>query len=146
LPRHDVHLDLDRIRSLSVDILSELSDAELAERVGVPAEVAPALRGAHDLNEARTLAATVLNPPSNNLLLAAGDRETLGRFRELRERGGDALAKDDAKALIREVKAVGGNLRAIRRALTGQESGPELWTVIAALPRDETMRRLDAAL
>jgi hypothetical protein len=30
--------------------------------------------------------------------------------------------------------------------LTGSDRGPELWTVIAALPRDETLRRIDAAL
>lgn len=146
LPRHDVHLDLERIRSLSVDVLAGLPDEELAARVGVPVEVAPALRGAHDLNEARALAASVLNPPSNTVLLTAGDRETLVRFRELRERGDGVLAKDEAKELIREVKAVGGHLRAVRRALTGQDSGPELWTVVAALPCDETLRRVDAAL
>src|SRR3954451_703591 len=33
LPRHDVHLDLARIRSLSVDVLAELPDGELAARV-----------------------------------------------------------------------------------------------------------------
>jgi hypothetical protein len=141
-----VHLDLERIRSLSVDVLSALTDEELAVRVGVRVELAPALRGAHDLNEARTLAAAVLNPPRNNVVLTDRDRETLERFRELRERGGGGLAKDEAKALIREVKAVGGHLRAIRRALTGADSGPELWTILAALPQDETLRRLDAAL
>ena len=47
---------------------------------------------------------------------------------------------------MRELKAVGGNLRAVRRALTGRDSGPELWAVLAALPRDETLRRVDAAL
>jgi glutamyl/glutaminyl-tRNA synthetase len=146
LPRHDVQLDLERIRSLSVDVLAGLSDTELAARVGVRVEVAPALRGAHDLNEARALAAGVLSPSSNTVLLTAEDRETLERFRELRERGVGELGKDDAKALIREVKAVGGHLRAIRRALTGADSGPELWTVLAALPRDETLRRLDEAL
>src|ERR671935_166394 len=52
----------------------------------------------------------------------------------------------DARALVRELKAIGGNLRALRVALTGQERGPELWTVIAALPRDETLRRIDASL
>ena len=31
-------------------------------------------------------------------------------------------------------------------ALTGAERGPELWTVIAALPQDEALRRVDAAL
>jgi glutamyl-tRNA synthetase len=143
LPRHDVHLDLERIRSLSVDALSALPDAELAGRVGVPVEVAPALRGAHDLNEARDLARTILEAPSVSL---PDERETLERFRELRERGVGELDKEGAKALIREVKAVGGHLRAVRRALTGRDSGPELWTVVAALPRDETLRRLDAAL
>jgi hypothetical protein len=64
--------------------------------------------------------------------------ETLERFREL----GDL----DAKALVRELKAVGGDLRALRLALTGRERGPELWTVIAALPRQEALRRVDAAL
>ncbi|HEY2436402.1 MAG TPA: glutamate--tRNA ligase, partial [Solirubrobacteraceae bacterium] len=38
LPGHDVHLDLDRIRSLSTDVLAELSDDDLAARVGVPQE------------------------------------------------------------------------------------------------------------
>ena len=51
-----------------------------------------------------------------------------------------------AKAIVRELKAVGGHLRAVRRALTGRDSGPELWAVLAALPRDETLRRVDAAL
>jgi hypothetical protein len=145
LPRHDVHLDLERIRSLSVDVLAGLSDEELATRVGVPVSAAPALRGAHDLNEARALAATVLDPPSNKLLLADGDRETLVRFRELRVDAPE-LDKDSAKAVLRELKAVGGSLRTVRRALTGADSGPELWAVLAALPLDETLRRVDAAL
>jgi hypothetical protein len=34
----------------------------------------------------------------------------------------------------------------LRLALTGAERGPELAAVVAALPRDETLRRLDAAL
>jgi hypothetical protein len=143
LPRHDVHLDLDRIRSLSVDVLSALPEAEFAARVGVPVEVAPALRGAHDLNEARALARTILETPTVSL---PDERETLERFRELRERGNGALDKDAAKELIRELKAVGGHLRAVRRALTGADSGPELWTVVAALSREETLRRVDAAL
>jgi tRNA synthetases class I (E and Q), catalytic domain/Anticodon binding domain len=51
-----------------------------------------------------------------------------------------------ARSIIRELKAVGGNLRAVRRALMGREAGPELWSVIAALPREETLRRIDGAL
>src|SRR5205085_731411 len=78
---HDVHLDLERIRSLSVDVLAQLSDEELAERAGVPPEAAALMRGAHDLVEARALARSVLDPPSNSLLLSP---ETLERFVELR--------------------------------------------------------------
>jgi glutamyl/glutaminyl-tRNA synthetase len=145
VPRHDVHLDLARIRSLAVEVLGDLSEDELAGRLGVPVAVVPAVRGAHDLREAGELAAAILEAPSNNVLLAEGDRETLERFRELR-RARNGLDKDAAKAIVRELKAVGGNLRAVRRALTGSESGPELWSVVAALPREETLRRIDAAL
>jgi hypothetical protein len=143
IPRHDVHLDLARIRSLAVEVIDELSDDELAARVGLPASVVPALRGVRDLNEARELAATILEPPSVSL---PDERETLERFRELRTGANGALDKDSAKAIVRELKAVGGNLRAVRRALTGRDSGPELWSVLAALPPDETLRRVDAAL
>ncbi len=138
LPRHDVHLDLDRIRSLSVDVLGQLDDAELAARVGIPVEAAPLVRGAHDLVEARTLADAVLLPPSNRLLQAP---ETLDRFAELRSALPDVLDKDQAKTLVRELKAVGGDLRSLRLALTGEPRGPELWAVLRALPRDEALRR-----
>ena len=74
------------------------------------------------------------------------ERETLERFRELRAGAADGLDKAGAKGIVRELKAVGGHLRAVRQALTGRDSGPELWAVIAALPRDEALRRVDAAL
>ncbi|HEX3806172.1 MAG TPA: glutamate--tRNA ligase family protein [Gaiellaceae bacterium] len=138
LPRHDVHLDLERIRSLSVDALARLDDAELAERVGIPVEAAPLVRGAHDLVEARALAAAVLEPP---MVDASPSPETLARFAELRSSLPEVLDKDQAKALVRELKAVGGDLRSLRRALTGAERGPELWAVLRALPRDEALRR-----
>jgi hypothetical protein len=100
----------------------------------------PALRGARDLNEAKDYAHAILTPPKP----AKGDApETLERFRELIER---ANGTPDARTLIRELKAVGGNLKALRVALTGRERGPELWAVIAALPREEALRRIDAAL
>src|SRR3954466_14931299 len=63
LPRHDVHLDLDRIRSPSAHLLGELDDGALAERLGIPVEAAPLVRGAHDLVEAAELARGVLEPP-----------------------------------------------------------------------------------
>jgi glutamyl/glutaminyl-tRNA synthetase len=138
LPRHDVHLDLERIRSLSVDALAQLDDDELAARAGVPVEAAPLMRGAHDLVEARRLALSVLDDPGDS---PQGSPETMARFAELRAPLADALSKDEAKAVIRELKAVGGNLKALRVALTGAERGPELWAVLRALPRDEALRR-----
>jgi len=138
LPRHDVHLDLERIRSLSVDVLAQLDDEELAARAGVPVEAAPLMRGAHDLVESRRLALSVLDDPGDS---PQESPETLARFAELREPLPEVLSKDEAKAVIRELKAVGGSLRALRVALTGAERGPELWAVVRALPRDEALRR-----
>jgi glutamyl/glutaminyl-tRNA synthetase len=140
VPQHDVHYDLARIRRLAIEAIEGMSDEELAQRVGVPVDVVPVLRGARDLNEANEYAQAILTPPGPIKVDAA---ETLERFKELVERTNGNV---DARALVRELKAVGGDLRALRLALTGQERGPELWAVIAALPRDETLRRIDAAL
>ena len=140
LPQHDVHYDLPRIRRLAIETIESMSDEALAAEADAPLEVVPALRGARDLKEARAYARAILTPPEPAKVDAP---ETLERFRELLERSNGNL---DARALVRELKAVGGNLRALRIALTGQERGPELWTVIAALPRDEALRRIDAAL
>jgi hypothetical protein len=141
-PRHDVHLDLARVESLSVDVLASLSDEELAARAGIPVEAAPLARGAHDLVEARALADAVLAPASNSLLQAPPDAgPTLARFAELRSGFPERVDKEAAKTILRELKAVGGNLKAVRIALTGQERGPELWAVLHALPRDEALRR-----
>jgi glutamyl-tRNA synthetase len=137
LPRHDVHYDLPRIRRLSVQALEAMSDEELAARVGVPLSAAPVMRGARDLVEARAFADLVLAPPEPSAVAAP---ETLLRFRELAE---DGL---DPKGIVRELKAVGGDLRSLRLALTGRERGPELWAVIAALPREEALRRAERAL
>jgi len=140
VPQHDVHYDLPRIRRLAIEAIESMSDDELAAVADAPLQVVPALRGARDLNEAREYARAILTPPAPAKVDAP---ETLERFRELLERSNGNV---DARALVHELKAVGGNLRALRVALTGQERGPELWTVIAALPRDETLRRIDAAL
>jgi hypothetical protein len=93
--------------------------------------VAPVLRGARDLVEARAYAQLVLEPAEANV----DSPETLARFRELVDAG------LEPKAIVRELKAVGGNLKAVRLALTGQERGPELAAVIAALPPEELLRR-----
>jgi tRNA synthetases class I (E and Q), catalytic domain len=137
VPTHDVHYDLPRIRRLATDAIGALNDAELAARVGVPERLVPALRGARDLNEAREYAELILTPPE----AVSAAPETLRRFRELVAANGI-----DPKTIVRELKAVGGDLRALRLVLTGHERGPELWAVIAALDRVETLRRIDAAL
>jgi glutamyl-tRNA synthetase len=143
IPRHDVRYDLPRIRRLAVEAIAALPDEELAARVGAPVALVPALRGARDLNEARDYANAIVTPPSNSLSLGEKGVVTLERFKELLARTNGTV---DARELLRELKAVGGDLRALRLALTGSERGPELWTVIAALPREETLRRIDAAL
>lgn len=143
-PAHDVHFDPARLRRLSTETLGALPDEELARRVGVPARVSPVLRGARDLREARAFAEAVLAPPPRTH--APGAEDTLERFRELRERANGELDPEHAKAIVRELKAVGGDLRGLRLALTGVDRGPELWAVVAALDRGEALRRVDAAL
>jgi hypothetical protein len=96
------------------------------------------MRGAHDLVEARRLVRAVLDAPSVD---STQSPETLERFVELRGPLPEVLSKDEAKAVVRELKAVGGNLKALRVALTGAERGPELWAVLRALSRGEALRR-----
>jgi glutamyl-tRNA synthetase len=140
VPQHDVHYDLARIRRLAIEAIAAMSDEELADRVEAPVTIVPALRGARNLREAQEYAEAILTSPTP---VKGSSPETLERFKELLERTNGAV---DAHAVVRELKAVGGDLRALRMALTGRERGPELWAVIEALPRDETLRRIDAAL
>jgi glutamyl-tRNA synthetase len=138
IPKHDVRYDVSRLRRLATDAIGRMSDEELASAAEAPVELAPALRGARDLVEAREYARQVLEPEPVSLGEEA--RPTLERFRELRTNG------EGAKEIVRELKAVGGDLKVLRLALTGRERGPELWAIVAALPRDEALRRIDAAL
>jgi len=135
LPRHDVHYDLTRIRRLAVEAIESMDDEELARRADIPLEAVPVARGARDLQEAREYAAQVLEPPSPRPTEAP---ETLERFKE--------VADSDPRTIIRELKAVGGDLRALRLALTGRDRGPELAAILAALPKEEALRRVDQAL
>src|SRR4029453_12286808 len=144
LPKHDVHYDLPRIRRLAIETIAAMPDGALAEAVGAPVERAPVLRGARDLNEARDLARQVLVPEPAELPREA--RPTLVRFKELRERAANGLDHDAARELVRELKAVGGDLKTLRLALTGRDRGPELAALLEALPKEETLRRVDAAL
>jgi glutamyl-tRNA synthetase len=138
IPKHDVHYDVPRIRRLAIEAIAAMSDEDLAAAAGAPTELVPALRGARDLAEAREYARQVLEPEPVSLDESA--RATLERFKELSANGAGA------KEIVRELKAVGGDLKAVRLALTGRERGPELWAIVAALPREETLRRIDAAL
>src|SRR5439155_8266137 len=104
LPRHDVQLDLARIRRLAIVTIAAMSDEELAERTGVDPSLVPVLRGARDLNEAREYAAQVAAAPEP----AAHDPATLERFRE--------LVDLEPRALVRELRAAGGDLKALRLA------------------------------
>ena len=134
LPRHDVHLDLARIRRLAIEAIESMPDEELAARVGVDPQYVPVMRGARDLVEAREYVRQLEHPGPTE----TDDVETLVRFRE--------LASLPPRELLRELKAAGGNLRALRVALTGNVTGPELSAILAALPEEEALRRVDQAL
>jgi glutamyl-tRNA synthetase len=134
LPRHDVHLDLARVRRLSIEAIEGLPDEQLAELAGIPAAAVPVARGARDMNEARAYA-EVLEPPDP---APTRSPETLERFKQLLD--------EDPRTAVRELKAVGGDLKALRVALTGRERGPELASILAALPKEEARRRVDQAL
>jgi glutamyl-tRNA synthetase len=144
MPAHDVHYDLARIRRLSVENIERMTPDRLSREAGVPIELVPAVRGARDFAEAREYAQTISEPEP--VQLGEQARPTLDRFRELRLGANGDLDHEQAREIVRELKAVGGDLKTVRLALTGRERGPELAAVIAALPRNETLRRLDAAV
>ena len=143
LPEHDVHLDLGRLRRLATDAIEAMPNEELAAAADAPLEVVPALRGARSLVEARAYARLVLEPEP--VTLGAEAAPTLDRFRELREPGPELLAVEEARSVLRELKAVGGDLKALRLALTGAATGPELAAVLAALSRAEALERASRA-
>ena len=143
LPRGDVHLDESRLRRLAVEAIAAMSDEDLAANVGAPRAAVPALRGARTLAEARQIAVELATRPAPAPL--PGSEATLTRFRELRVAAGIDLDAEAAKRLVADVRAAGGDLRALRLALTGAERGPELWTILVAVPREEALARIDAA-
>lgn len=144
LPEHDVRLDLARLRRLATDAIGAMSDEELAEAAGAPVEAAAAMRGARSLVEALEYARLVLEPERAELPPEA--RPTLERFAELRAGAPERLSEEEARALVRELKAVGGDLRALRLALTGAARGPELAAVLVVVPREEALARAATAL
>ena len=143
LPEHDVQLDLARLRRFAIDAIAEMSDEELADAAGAPLEVVAVMRGARSLVEAREYALQVLAPEACELPPDA--RATLDRFVELRGDAPDRVTVDEARVLVRELRAVGGDLRALRLAMTGAAKGPELAAILAALGRDEALARATRA-
>ena len=139
LPEHDVQLDLARLRRLAIDAIAAMSDEDLAAAVDAPVDVVPVLRGARSLVEAREYAELLVQPVAAELPPEAGP--TLERFVELRASAAKRLTVEDSRAIVRELKAVGGDLRALRLALTGAGTGPELGAVLAALSREEALAR-----
>ena len=148
IARGDVRLDPARLRSLSAMHLARLGNGDLVAAVlpfcrpGTPAAaveaMAPALHGAHTLVEAAELVACVLDAPD--------ERSTLPELAELRQGLPEHLDEMQARELVDELRRRGITLRSARLALTGRTTGPELWAVLAALPRGEALRRVDAAL
>ena len=143
VPGHDVHLDPARIGRLAIEAIAAMSDEELAAASGAPVGAARALRGARTLVEAREIARQIEAP--RPVTISAEAVPTLERFDELRTRSPERLDETGAREIVRELKAVGGDLRALRLALTGEPRGPELWTVVAALPAAEALERVRRA-
>ncbi len=143
IARGDVRLDPARLRSLSAMHLARLANGDLVAAVlpfcrpGTPASaveaMAPALHGAHTLVEAAELVACVLDAPD--------ERSTLPELAELRPELPEHLDEMQAREPVDELRRRGIPLRSARLALTGRTTGPELWAVLAALPRDEAVRR-----
>jgi glutamyl-tRNA synthetase len=142
ISRGEVRLDPARLDSLAAGHLGQLPAPELAARLlpfapaGTdPAQaeaLAPALRGVHTLAEAGDLVASVVLPP---------EPRPLPELAAVRERYPDRLTEAEARDLVEELRRREIPLRRARLALTGRERGPELWAVLAAIPRGEAIRR-----
>ena len=129
LPEHDVQLDLPRLRRLAIDAIAAMTRRELAAAASAPVEVAPVLRGARSLVEAREYAHLVLEPlPSSSApkparrssaswscARGAGARSTRqaprARARAQGRRRGPASAPPCAHREPREARARGGPRR-----------------------------------
>jgi len=142
LAHGEIHVDPGRIRSLATKHLRAMPAGELVARTlpfsppGATAEqvaaLEPALRGVHSLAEAGDLVGAVVETPV---------RRPLPPLAEVRGRYPDRLTEEQARALVEELRRLEVPLREARMSLTGRERGPELWAVLAALPRDEAVRR-----
>jgi glutamyl-tRNA synthetase len=153
-------LDHEHIRGLA----PEVHEALFSERLpaGTPAPAAAALAAAFQpslvaYGQVPELAASVLAPPTLAPALAAAlppAATQLAEVRRLRAEAAEWLSLAAARDLVGAYRAWGKQagvgardlLMPLRVALTGAEHGPELPFVLAALDREETLRRLDSHL
>jgi len=160
--------DLDKLGWLNHQWIMASSDDEhlrrVAERLpaGTPPQAAAALAAVlksslRTYGEVADQAAAVLDRPAIEGELLEPVRRAaavLAAFRRLRAAAPPYVSPDSARELLAayraEGKAVGLGprdvLMPLRIALTGSEHGPEMPFVLAALERDETQARVDAAL
>ena len=140
LPAHDVQLDLPRLRRLATDAIAAMSDAELAAAAGAPIEAVPALSRSAFARRGSRVRTVRRRPP-----VEASLRPTRVRRSSASASSGRTAPisspRTGPRSVVRELKAVGGDLRSLRLALTGAAKGPELWAVLAAVPRDEALER-----
>ena len=139
LPTHDVSLDLARLQRLAIDAIAAMPDEELAEAADAPLELVPALRGARTLVEARAIAAQILAPVA---LRPGCGGETDARTL----RGApctSARAPRGDRGASHHPRAQGGRRRSQEPAAGAdrRRAGGELWAIVAALDRDEALRR-----
>ena len=131
LPEHDVQLDLCGCGgSRSTRSRRCRTRTRRTPRVLRSTRCPPCAAPARSSRRARTHASYSSRPPE--LPVTATDARALRRAPRAAP---DRLSRDDARAILRELKAVGGDLRTLRLALTGAETGPELASVLAAIPR-----------
>jgi nondiscriminating glutamyl-tRNA synthetase len=153
-------LDHEHIMGLAPEEHEALFAAQLPD--GTPSPAAAALAAAFQpslvaYGQAPALAASVLEPPELSAELAAAlppAAPQLAEARRLRAGAAEWLPPAAARELLGAYRAWGKQtgigardlLMPLRIALTGAEHGPELPFVLAALDRDQMLRRLDPHL
>ena len=114
LPRHDVHYDLPRIRRLAIEAIGAMTRRRARGASRRPGRAgAGAARRARPERGAR-LRDAILEPEPAPLRRRRADARAVPRAASSAR-----TAARRGAALVRELKAVGGDLRALRLALTG---------------------------
>lgn len=150
----------EHVMALAPDVHERLFAERLPANTPTPAAAALAAAFQPSLvayGQAPVLAAQVLEQPALPAELEAVVREAaaaLGALRAFRAGAPEWFSPADARELLAAYRAWGKEhglgakqiLMPLRIVLTGEEHGPELHFVLAALARADCLRRLDAAL